>query len=75
MIGDWSRRYFVALQTREGREKIARGYLIVAVLINLIAMLLPPLPNGTRVATFLLGIGTGVLLVSIVNYFLNRRAE
>jgi len=73
MIGDWGRRYFAALQTRQGRDKIATGYLMAAVVINLVATLLPlTSPNSSRIGPYLLGIGTGLLIVSIINFVLNR---
>jgi hypothetical protein len=76
MIGDWGRRYFVALQTREGRNKVATVYLMVAVVVNLVATALPlAWPNANRIGPYLLGIGTGLLIVSIVNFILNRSAE
>ena len=75
MMGDWGRRYFVALQTKQGRDKIATGYLVVAILFNLVATALPLVsPNAGRIGPYLLGIGTGLLIVSIVNFVLNRSA-
>ncbi|HTD38536.1 MAG TPA: hypothetical protein VK669_13580 [Candidatus Limnocylindrales bacterium] len=65
-----------ALQTRQGRDKIATVYLMVALVVNVVATALPVAsPNSSRIGTYLLGIGTGILLVSIVNFALNRRAS
>ena len=75
MISQFGRRYYAALQTHEGRNKIANGYLIAAIAINLIATLLlsPSAPGNKGPATFLLGIGCGLLIVSIINFISNRK--
>jgi hypothetical protein len=77
MIGDLARRYVVALQTVEGRRRIATGYLIAAIVVNLIATLLlsPSSPGSKGPATFLLGIGCGMLIVSIIQFVSNRRVS
>ena len=77
MIADLGRRYCVALQTHEGRNKIASGLLIAAVLINLVASLVfpPTSPNGRGPATFLYGIGCGLLIVAIITYVASYAAN
>ncbi|HEX3465508.1 MAG TPA: hypothetical protein VHS78_15775 [Candidatus Elarobacter sp.] len=75
MISGFGRRYYAALQTHEGRNKIAGGYLIVAILINLIATLLPlAAPNSSRLGIYLLGAGSGLLIVAIITYVANWKA-
>jgi len=75
MIAEWGRRYVAALQTRQGRLTISTFILIAAVLLNFVATMLPLVwPNGSRIGPYLLGIGTGLLIVSIVNFVLSRSA-